>query len=454
MKNCLVFIAFTILAYTPSFAQDSVQFRKISNQILLQGECYNNLQYLCKQIGNRLSGTANAAKAVRWAKETLMETGADSVWLQPVEVPIWYRGKEFLSVKFSGNPHYTPLLLTSLGNSTGSDGKLLEAPLLMVNNIEELKALKKNAAKGKIVFFNFRFPQELVNTFEGYGQTARFRSIAPNVASAKGAMAIIIRSVSTGADDAPHTGAMRYADSVRPIPAVAIGNNSADKLEAQCKKGQVIAQLQNECKMYGTTKSYNVIAQINGTEKPNEIVLVGGHLDSWDVGEGAHDDGAGVVQCIEVLRTLKKLNIKPKRTIRAVLFMNEENGLKGGIAYGDSAKAKNEHHILAIETDAGGFSPRGFGMEMSEAKKQKIKSYAPLFLPYGVYDFDKDEGGADISILQKQGVPVMGLLPDPQRYFDVHHTNQDVFENINHRELKLCATVLTQMAWVVSEYGL
>lgn len=453
MKNCLVFIAFIILAYTPSFAQDSVQFRKISNQILLQGECYNNLQYLCKQIGNRLSGTANAAKAVRWAKETLMETGADSVWLQPVEVPIWFRGKEFLSVKFPGNPNYTPLLLTSLGNSTGSDGKLLEAPLLMVNNIEELKALKKNAAKGKIVFFNFRFPQELVNTFEGYGQTARFRSIAPNVASAKGAMAIIIRSVSTGADDAPHTGAMRYADSVQAIPAVAIGNISADKLEAECKKGQVMAQLQNECKLYGTTKSYNVIAQINGSEKPNEIVLVGGHLDSWDVGEGAHDDGAGVVQCIEVLRTLKKLNIKPKRTIRAVLFMNEENGLKGGIAYGDSTKAKNEHHILAIETDAGGFSPRGFGMEMSEAKKQKIKSYAPLFLPYGVYDFDKDEGGADISILQKQGVPVMGLLPDPQRYFDVHHTPQDVFETINHRELKLCATVLTQMAWVVSEYG-
>jgi Zn-dependent M28 family amino/carboxypeptidase len=206
--------------------------------------------------------------------------------------------------------------------------------------------------------------------------------------------------------------------------------------------------------MVGTSMSFNVIGEIKGSEYPDEVILAGGHLDSWDVGEGAHDDGAGCVQAIEMIRTFKALGIRPKRTVRAVLFMNEENGVKGGLAYADSAARTHEKHILAIETDAGGFSPRGFGLEMPKDKKKKIQFYAPLFLPYGVYDFSQEEGGADISPLGRQGVPMAGLLPDPQRYFDLHHTNSDVFEAVSHRELKLGAVVMSGLVYLVSEYGL
>jgi Iap family predicted aminopeptidase len=421
---------------------------------LLHGQCYDELRDLCKNVGNRISGSKNAEKAVVWAEKQLQELHPDSVWLQPVVVPKWVRGKESLFLKFPNTNDFVPIPMTSLGNSEGTNGKLLTAPIIMVNNGDELKALTTEQAKGKIVFCNNRFPQQLVNTFEGYGQAVRYRSIAPNIASTKGALAVIIRSVGTGMDDVPHTGAMRYADGVAKIPAVAIGNFSSDKLEQACKKGTVQAMLQTECSMKGTANSFNVIGEIKGSEKPEEIVLVGGHLDSWDVGEGAHDDGAGVVECIEVLRTIKRLNLKPKRTIRAVLFMNEENGLRGGYAYADSAKQHNEKHILAIETDAGGFSPRGFGLEMEKDKKEKIQQLAHLFLPYGVYDFSRDEGGADISPLRNAGVPTMGLLPDSQRYFDYHHTNSDTFDKVNHRELKLGATVLTQMAYIIAQYGL
>ncbi len=454
MKYLIAFFSFFICA-VPSFAQtDSVIMRNIADEILLRGTCYDDLHDLCKNIGNRLSGTKEAEKAVLWAKKKLEALHPDKVWLQPVTVPVWTRGKESLSIRYPGSGDFKNMNMLSLGNSQGTGGKPLTAEVVMVQDIEELKSLSEADAKGKIVFFNHRFPQELVNTFEGYGRTARYRSTAPNVASLKGAAGVIIRSVSTGMDDEPHTGAMRYADSVNKIPAVAIGNISADALEAACEKGTVTARLQSECTLNGTANSYNVIAEITGSEKPEEIVLVGGHLDSWDVGEGAHDDGAGITQAIEVISVLKALNLKPKRTIRAVLFMNEENGLRGGHAYADSAKARNEKHILAIESDAGGFSPRGFGTEMEPAQRQKIKQYAPLFFDYGVYHFDVEEGGADISPLHNVGVPAMALLPDPQRYFDYHHTHADVFEKVNHRELKLGAIVMAQMAYLIATHGL
>ncbi|HTN46864.1 MAG TPA: M28 family peptidase [Flavipsychrobacter sp.] len=455
MKRYVLAGAFLIASVMSASAQDdSLVLRTIANEVLLHGACYDNLRDLCTNIGHRLSGTPQAEKAVQWAKKELEALQPDRVWLQPVTVPVWFRGKESLSVKYPGKSGYEKTIMLSLGNSEGTKGKILEAAIVMVNSPEELKALSPEAAKGKIIFFNNRFPQELINTFEGYGMTARYRSIAPNIAATKGAAGIIIRSVSTGADDQPHTGAMRYADSVTKIPAIAIGNISADKLEAACKKGTVQAQLQSECTMKGTASSYNVIAEIKGSEQPDEIVLVGGHLDSWDVGDGAHDDGAGITQSIEVIRTLKALKIRPKRTVRAVLFMNEENGLKGGLAYADSAKANNEKHILAIESDAGGFSPRGMGTEMDAAKREKIKQFAPLFRPYGVYDFDQEEGGADISPLHNAGVPTMALLPDPQRYFDYHHTHADTFDKVNHRELKLGAVTMTQMVYLIATYGL
>ncbi len=422
---------------------------------MLHGTCYDNLRVLCKGIGNRISGSANAAKAVEWGKKYMKATGADTVWLQPADVPYWSRGKESLMIK-AGNGEYKKMTMLSLGNSEGTAGKVLEAPIVMVRDFDEFKALPESAVKGKIIFFNYRFRQDFVFTFKAYGDAVKYRWASPSIAAEKGAAGVIIRSMSTGADDFPHTGSMRYTDSTKKIPEMALGNRSADSLEQYCKRGTVKAKMQSECHMTDKlVRSYNVIGEIKGSQYPDKIITIGGHLDSWDVGEGAQDDGAGCAQSIEVLRTMKALGIRPKYTVRAVLFMNEENGLKGGQAYADSAIARKEHHALAIETDAGGFSPRGIGMEMSEEQKNKVRAYKDLFLPFGVYDFSLDEGGADISPLQnKMKVPVAGLLPDSQRYFDVHHTNNDVFENVNHRELKLGAAVLTQFIYLVSEHEL
>lgn len=445
-----IFLCFAIFSH----AQDSAALQRISDEVMLHGTCYSNLRTLCKTIGHRLSGSPEAAKAVFWAQKALEDAGADRVWLQAVEVPHWVRGKEHLQLSIGKNAAFTEVPMLSLGNAVGTNGKLLEAKIIMVNSFDAYRSLTDADVAGKIVFFNYRFRQDLVNTFQGYGDAGKYRWHCPSLASAKGAAGLIIRSISTGADDVPHTGSTHYTDSVKPIPAVAIGNATADKLEEQCNKGTVMARLQTECRMAGTAMSYNVIGEIKGSQYPDEVVLAGGHLDSWDVGEGAHDDGAGCVQAIEMIRTFKALGIRPKRTVRTVLFMNEENGVKGGYAYADSATHSREHHIMAIESDAGGFSPRGFGLEMPEDKKKKIRFYAPLFMPYGVYDFSQEEGGVDITPLGRQGVPMAGLLPDPQRYFDLHHTNSDVFEAVNHRELKLGAAVMTGLVYLVSEYGL
>ncbi|MFA6057373.1 MAG: M20/M25/M40 family metallo-hydrolase [Taibaiella sp.] len=438
---------------TPIFAQnsDSTTLRSISNEIMMNGTCYENLRVLTKTIGHRLSGSAAADKAVQWGKKALEEAGADKVWLQPVDVPLWIRGTESLKVQLEGN-NYVSIPMTSLGNTDGTGGKLLEKEILCVASIEAFEKLPLDQIKGKIVFFNYKFRQDIVNTFEGYGDAVKYRWIAVNKAAEKQAVGVIIRSVSTGADDAPHTGSSKYNDGIPHVPAIAIGNFSADKLAAACAKKNTKAQLISNCAMKGTKRSYNVIGEIKGSEHPEQIIVVGGHLDSWDVGEGAHDDGAGCVQSIEVIRTYKALGIKPKHTIRAVLFMNEENGVKGGIAYADSALAKKEQHIFALESDAGGFVPRGVGLEMPDTLKAKVRSWAPLFIPYGVYDFNQEEGGVDISLLKKQGVPLAGLLPDPQRYFDLHHSKNDVFETVSHRELKLGAWTMCSMISLVDKY--
>lgn len=438
---------------TPIFAQnsDSITLRSISNEIMMNGTCYENLRVLTKNIGHRLSGSPAADKAVQWGKKALEEAGADKVWLQPVDVPLWIRGAESLKVQLQDN-NYVSIPMISLGNTDGTGGKLLEKEILCVPSIEAFEKLPLEQIKGKIVFFNYKFRQDIVNTFEGYGDAVKYRWIAVNKAAEKQAAAVIIRSVSTGADDAPHTGSSKYNDGIPHVPAIAIGNFSADKLAAACAKKNTKAQLISNCVMKGTKRSYNVIGEIKGSEHPEQIIVVGGHLDSWDVGEGAHDDGAGCVQSIEVIRTYKALGIKPKHTIRAVLFMNEENGVKGGIAYADSALAKKEQHIFALESDAGGFVPRGIGLEMPDSLKEKVRSWTPLFTPYGVYDFNQEEGGVDISLLKKQGVPLAGLLPDPQRYFDLHHSKNDVFETVSHRELKLGAWTMCSMIFLVDKY--
>lgn len=435
---------------------DSIMFRKISDEIMLHGTCYENLRTLCKSVGHRLAGSPGAERAVTWGEKAMRDAGADKVWLQKANVPRWVRGSESLELLLKGSYISVPAL--SLGNSEGTNGKPLEAPVLMVGSFEELNALPDRAVKGKIVFFNYHFRQDFVTSFDGYGDAVQYRWNSPNVAAKKGAVGVIIRSMSTGMDDFPHTGSMHYEDSVKvKLPEMAVGNQTADDIERSFKAGGVVnARMTSECHMEKElVPSFNVIGEIKGTEQPERIITVGGHLDSWDVGEGAHDDGAGCVQAIEVIRTLKAIGYKPKYTIRAVLFMNEENGNKGGHAYADSAVARKEKHIIAMESDAGGFSPRGIGLQMEEKQKEHIRQYRHLFMPYLVYDFEHEEGGVDISPLYyKHKVPMAGLLPDSQRYFDYHHTANDVFEVVNHRELKLGAVAMAQFIYLVCEHGL
>src|SRR5690606_7322799 len=340
---------------------DSIVLRRLSDEILLQGKCYDDLRVLCKTIGHRLSGSVQADQAVVWAKNTLKDAGADTVWLQPVEVPVWTRGEEFFKLQ-TPRGEWLPIPALSLGNMEGTEGSVLEKEVIAVPDFKTFASLDASEVEDKIVFFNYAFRQDLVNTFEGYGDAVAYRWNAVNEAAAKGAAAVVIRSIGTNQDDVAHTGSSHYVAQGRKIPAMALGNASADQLFLACKAGKVKAQLMSQCKNQGTKISYNVIGELRGTDFPNEYLVVAGHLDSWDVGEGAHDDGAGCVQSIEVLRTFKSLNILPKHTLRVVLYMNEENGMKGGLAYADSALSKQEKHLFALESDAGGFVPRGISL--------------------------------------------------------------------------------------------
>ncbi len=429
--------------------EDSVQFSKISTEILNNGKGYTDLKDLTKNIGHRLSGSPAYEKSVKWAEQKLRDAGADKVWLQEVMVPVWTRGKESLQIKTSDGK-WKNLKMLSLGNSEGTGGKDVSGEIIIVKSMQEYDKLPADQVKDKIVFFNYPFSQSFVETFRGYSDAAKYRVTAAALTAKKGGKFAIIRSLSSAFDDVPHTGAMRYEDKVSKIPAVAIGATTADELEALLKTQKVTAKLNSNCGMKGEKLSHSVIGEITG-RKDQSVIVVGGHLDSWDVGEGAHDDGAGIVQSIEVLRTFKKLGIQNNHTIRVVCFANEENGVKGGIQYGKTAKEKNEKHLFAIESDAGGFAPRGIALEMDDEKRNRIKSWAGLFLPYGVYNFEGKYSGTDIYPLHDMGVPTAELAPDSQRYFDIHHTEEDTFDKVNRRELLLGATAMTQLIYMIDK---
>ena len=435
-----------------SFKSDSITIKKISDNVMTNGGAYENLRFLCKKIGPRLSGSDNAAKAVLATKKMLQDAGADTVYLQQCMVTHWVRGeKEEGYTLIDGKK--LALKMTSLGNSEGSNGKLIGANIVEVKSMNELKQLG-NTVKGKIVFFNIAMNPTYIGTFNAYGEAGVGRRSGPAEAARYGALACIVRSLASNNDDYPHTGATRYNDSFPKIPAIAISTNSANMISASLKMGkQVAAFFKNSCKMLPDVPSYNVIGEIRGTTNTNEIITVGGHLDSWDLAEGASDDGTGIVQSIEVIRAIKASGIKPKRTIRAVMFMNEENGGGGGRAYAAFAKEKAEQHIFALESDAGGFTPRGFTFGMSKEKLADIQKWKKLFYNYGVYELIAGGGGSDIEPLSEQGVPVCELRVDSQRYFDIHHAATDVFEAVSRRELHLGAVNMTALIWLISEYG-
>ena len=462
MGKMLLILLFSI-AGTAAFGQkeDSIQIKKISDEILMNGKAYDNLRHLTKQIGGRLAGSPGMVKSELWGLKVMQESGAGKAWMQDCMVPHWVRGgKDEATANYDdqrsrkSKPTKRPLDITALGNSIGTGKSGLLAEVMLVNSFDELEK-RKEEVKGKIVFYNYKFNDTYVNTFHSYRDAGQYRGQGPSRAAKYGAKAVIVRSMSHATDNNPHTGATRYDSLYAKIPAVAIGLRDADWLSEQLQKGSVNVSIRTNGHFLPDTIGHNIIGELKGTEFPDEIITVGGHLDSWDNCEGAHDDGAGCVQTIEILRAFKAIGYKPKRTIRFVLFANEENGLRGGNKYADEAKAKNEKHILAIESDAGGFTPRALGFTGSDEQFQKFLSWKELIAPYGCNELVKGGGGADIGPLNRAlKTPMVSLNPDTQRYFDIHHSRSDVFEAVNKRELELGAVNMAALIYLVDKYGL
>jgi hypothetical protein len=452
----LLFAGLFFFLFYPTQAQneDSVMIRKIANEILTNGKAYSNLHTLTKTVGPRLSGSPQTYKAEAWAQKVLEEAGAEKVWMQECKIPHWVRGGKDIGRIIDGK-NSIPISVLALGNSVSTAAQGITAPVILINTFDELEQ-KKNEIKGKIVFYNYKFNPEYIQTFYAYVNAVVYRGAGAVNAAKYGAIATLVRSMTESVDNNPHTGAMNYKDSVTKIPSLAVGLWDANKLADAISSGKNIKLfLKTNAHTLPDTIGYNVIGQIRGTEYPDEFITVGGHLDSWDPAEGAHDDGAGCVHSIEVLRALKAVGYKPKHSLRIVLFTDEENRGSGATAYAAEAKAKNEKHLFALESDAGGFTPRGFSFLISESRLDKLRIWIPLFREYGVYEFSKGFGGADIELLaQYFGTPVSQLIPDSQRYFDYHHSAGDVLENVNKRELELGAINMTALIYLVDKYGL
>lgn len=452
----LYVVVFLITLQINAQKEDGEQLRAIYDAALVEGKSYGWLNHLSNQIGGRLSGSVQAQQAVDYTKAQMDSLGLDRVWLQSVMVPKWVRGTpEFAYIETSpGVTSNVPIC--ALGGSVATGGRGIKAQVIEVNGIEELATLGKEKISGKIVFFNRPMEATLINTFEAYSGCVDQRYSGAAEAAKYEALGVIVRSMTLRQDDYPHTGSMGYGDIPvqERLPAAAISTNGADFLSTTLKLNpELNFFFKLNCKQLDDVESFNVIGEIKGSTYPEEIMVVGGHLDSWDLGDGAHDDGAGCVQSMEVLRLLKKSGYRPQRTIRAVLFMNEENGLRGGNKYAEVAQSKNEKHVFALESDSGGFTPRGFSFDCSEANLKKAQGWSALFEPYNVHLFAKGFAGADIGPLKNETIVMAGLRPDSQRYFDHHHAENDTFEHVNRRELELGAASMASLMYLFDKYG-
>lgn len=452
----VILIVIAFFSFQSYSQTDEEMMKNIYKQSLTNGKSYDWLNHLSNQIGGRLSGSLNAEKAVAYTKEELDKLGLDKVWLQPVMVPKWVRGaKEYAYVETEPGKT-TTVNICALGGSVATPALGIKANVIEVQNFEELEKLGKEKIQGKIVFFNRPMQVDLIHTFEAYGGCVDQRYSGAAEAAKYGAVGVIVRSMNLRMDDFPHTGAMSYGDLPvdQRIPSAAISTNDAELLSTMLELDNSINfYFKQSCKQLKDVLSHNVIGEITGSEFPNEYMVVGGHLDSWDLGDGSHDDGAGVVQSMDVLRLLKESGIKPKRSIRVVLFMNEENGLRGGNKYAEVAKQKKENHVFALESDSGGFTPRGFSFDCNETSFQQVLEWKPLFKPYLIHYFEKGYGGADIGPLKSDALVLAGLRPDSQRYFDHHHASNDTFEHVNKRELELGAATMTALVYLFDKYG-
>lgn len=449
-KLLLLFLSGIVTISLYSQKNDSLVISGMYKNALTDTTSWHNLRILTSRYPGRLAGTDISLEAVKWAKTTLETMVLDSVWLQECMVRNWERGEKETGKAISAKAGTKELEVCALGGSIGTGKDGIKAKVIEISDYDDLKKLGRDAVKGKIVFINHPADPSFFSTFAAYGGVAAYRVRGANTASWYGAIAMIDRSATPAHDEFPHTGIIHYTDTVAMIPAFSISTNDADRLSKMVSQDPELQLfLKSSCVEKPVRKSYNVIGEIRGTGKPREIIAFGGHIDCWDNSQGAHDDGAGVVQTMDVLRLYKSLGIKPLHTLRVVLFMDEEMEQKGAKAYAEAVR--NEKHIAAIEADRGGFTPQGFSIDATDEMIRKIQSWKPLLLPYGIYSLEKGGSGVDVRDLKYQNCPLMGLVPDAQRYFDYHHSANDTFDNVNIRELQLGTAAISAMVWLLDK---
>jgi hypothetical protein len=441
---------------TPGATPIADRYRDVAARILAAAKtdsrAYEKLTYLCDRIGNRLSGSAALDKAVRWAVDTMKADGLDAR-LEPVTVPAWVRGREGATMVA---PRERALHMLGLGNSVGTPAGGVTADVVCARTFDDLAALG-DRVQGKIVLFTARMPAFDPKKGSGYGETVAYRVNGPSAAAAAGAVGMLLRSVTTRSLQSPHTGMLRYDPKAPKIPAAALSLEDADFLERLCASGETVkVNLSMEARFAPDAESANVVGELRGSEKPDEVVVVGGHLDSWDVGQGAQDDGGPATACMEALRILKSLGLRPRRTIRVVLFVNEENGVAGGRAYADRHRDEMPNHVAAIEADSGAFRPLGFGSpkatdEKSARLNARLADVISLLAPIGATRRADGGGGADIGPMATFGVPQIGLDVDERTYFDYHHTESDTLDKVSKDDLDLCVAALATTVYVLAD---
>lgn len=454
MKTILSsFILSLSLGYTAYAQQDSTMMEKIYQQSFNHGQAYEDLRYLTKEIGHRIAGSKKAADAVVWSKSIMEKLPFDKVYLQAMQLPYWDRGAQEEAYIVGSKE---PLQVLALGGSIGTPAAGLTAEVLEVEFLSDLRKYG-DAVRGKIVFVNKAWDESLVETGNAYGLNSGQRSRGPAEVAKLGGIAYLFRSLgSSRTDDYPHTGGTRYVEGIDSIPALAISAVGAIKLSAALKANpQTKVFLRNNSAWKGMVESHNVIAEWRGTEKPDEIITIGGHIDSWDVGEGAHDNGTGTMGTLDAIRTLMNLGYEPRHTIRLVFYMNEENGVHGARTYGDVAEQKKEQIVAAIESDAGGFAPRGFDIKASAVQVKAIQDrWKPLFENrFWVSRFLQGSPGVDSGVWGRQfpNTVMFNFRPDPHRYFDIHHTAKDVFEAVDRRELQSGVAAIASLLYLVDQ---
>lgn len=435
-----------------AFAQDesSVTIKKIYDNALTTHQAYNQLDLLCKTAPSRLIGTPNSFVAVDLMKKYLTDLGADTVFLQPFSSPAWICHSESASMNIDGK--MIPLNTVALGPSGSTPKNGISAEVIEVKSLDEVRALGRGKIEGKIVFYNRPMNPTYFNPFQAYGEAVDQRSAGPELAKEFGAVGSITRSVNNSLDDFPHTGNCHMTGT--KIPAIAVSTNDAEKLSATLKTNPHLKVTINVDAEDIVTNTYNLIADLKGSEKPNEYIVVGGHIDSWYIVSGANDDGVGCLQSSEVLRMFKTLGLKNKRSIRVILYMDEELYQSGGKAYVNFTKENNVKNYFAMESDAGGFTPRGFTIDANENILARIQEYKHYLEPYGIESITAGGSGTDVGPLKALGIPLSGYRSDAQRYFTIHHNANDRIENVNFREMQLGSAAMTSLIYLIDQFDL